>query len=63
MPKFKCPAETCISSKTYRGENIAETVQMNYKDKLQIAITFIRICFPKFVPFGLSFIIFILLLK
>ena len=46
MPKFKCPTETCITSKTYRGENIAEAFKINYNYKLQIAITFIRMCFP-----------------
>ena len=37
--------ETCTSSKTYRGENVIGTITKNKKDKFQITITCIQMCF------------------
>lgn len=37
--------ETCTNSKTYRGENVTGTITKNKKDKFQITITCIQMCF------------------
>ena len=38
--------ETCTCSETYRGEKILQVIAANYKSKLQINNTCIRMCFP-----------------
>ena len=37
--------ETCTSSKSYTGKFVVESIARNYKNKYQIRITDIRMCF------------------
>lgn len=46
MQKFNWFTKLCTSSKIYRGENFVDTIETNYKEKLHIAVTFVRLCFP-----------------